>query len=165
MGGAVTALRDIPQDELIRQCSEVYASDPQRWEHIIFEAKKKATRDKLTASTTGGDTPSTDSSPISPKDKSDSIEVIRSSQQICSVINRLREDPPYFISYLERHLELFIDDFVYRDSNGDRGVNIRTKEGKLAVYEAIDFLRNSTPRPPLGVSEHLTSVAAEHVLF
>jgi hypothetical protein len=38
------------KDELILKCADIYATDPNRWEYVIQQAKKKALNDKFASS-------------------------------------------------------------------------------------------------------------------
>jgi len=96
-------------------------------------------------------------------DENEAAEISRCSEDICDMVNRVRSDPPAFVFELEKHMELFIDDFVYRDVTGAQGVNIRTVEGKAAVREAIIFLKNAPAMAPLRTSRQLESAAVDHV--
>mmetsp|Transcript_35141 Transcript_35141/g.35779 ORF Transcript_35141/g.35779 Transcript_35141/m.35779 type:complete len:325 (+) Transcript_35141:257-1231(+) len=149
MGASASTLNDVTQEELIKQCTEVYATDPLKWEFILAEAKKKAVETKKEVFSSEGN---------------ETVEVVRCSTEMCEMINRVRIDPPAFVFELEKHLELFIDEFVYRDVTGGQGVNIRTVEGKAAVREAIIFLKNSAPLEALNPNQFLESAAVDHCL-
>merc|ERR1711957_955701 len=53
----------------------------------------------------------------------------------------IRTNPAWLIPYLERRLPMF-DGMIYIKPGK---TNLRTKEGKAAVQETIDFLKNVTP--------------------
>lgn len=148
MGSAASTVGELPQEELIKQLTDVYSSDPLKWEFVLAEAKRKSKETKKE---------------VFVNDTDETAEVTRCSEDICEMINRVRSDPPAFVFELEKHLELFVDDFVYRDVTGSQGVNIRTTEGKAAVREAIIFLKNASPMPKLNVSILLESAAVDHV--
>jgi len=95
--------------------------------------------------------------------ESKTSDIIPFSRQICETINQVRTNPAQFITALEAHLELFIDDLVYRDKTGKRGVNIRTNEGKAAVREAILFLKKAVAQSPLSPSTYLECSAVDHL--
>jgi hypothetical protein len=75
-------------------------------------------------------------------------------------LNRVRADPPAYALELEQHRQHF------------RGLNVhepgehiyrRTKEGRLALEEAIVALRHQVPLPPLTANTLLAIAAADHV--
>jgi len=146
--GSSVSIGDIPQEELIKQVADVYSSDPLKWEFVLAEAKRKSKETKKE---------------VFVDNTNETAEVLRCSEDICEMINRVRSEPPAFVFELEKHLDLFVDDFVYRDVTGTQGVNIRTVEGKAAVREAIIFLQNAPAMPILAVSSLLESAAVDHV--
>lgn len=83
-------------------------------------------------------------------------------QQIIIEHNRVREDPQSYIPLMEAWLEQFENEFIVRDGVAPR-VNLITHEGKSAVREAIEFLRNQPPVQPLEPSVGLAKAASDHV--
>ena len=170
---------------MIEECSKLYAADPMRWEYIFVEAKKAAIakyhhknanssltpidRIDMPVADVSAPVSDDDASPnvLSPRfvEKKDSImeDIFPYSREICEIINQVRQSPALFIPALERHLDSFIDDYVYRDKTGENSVNIRTNEGKVGVKETIAFLKRAVSVSPLEPSILLESSAVDHV--
>jgi uncharacterized protein YkwD len=74
--------------------------------------------------------------------------------------NRARTDPASYARYLEEMLPQF-DGYVLRRPG--TSVGLRTNEGPAAVREAIQFLREQAPLPPLEWAGGLWAAARDHV--
>ena len=82
------------------------------------------------------------------------------SLAVIAEINRCRTNPAnYAETALKRHLDRFLNDNIYRDTNGDR---IQTMEGRQRVLAAINELKNMQPVEPLVYDEDLTKAARFH---
>lgn len=73
--------------------------------------------------------------------------------------NLARTDPSAYADHLEPMLDWFRGDVMFRPGSD---VGIRTEEGRRAVREAIDFLRQVQPAPPLSWSTGLWRAARDH---
>jgi hypothetical protein len=73
--------------------------------------------------------------------------------------NKLRKDPASYIPILEKYIELFKCDVLYRP----REIPIQTHEGPSAFKEAIEYLRNQKPVETLEQDERLRKAAEDHV--
>lgn len=80
--------------------------------------------------------------------------------EIFSLHNQIRENPKTFIPYLEKQLEYYEDEIYYSRPNSD--TKFETYEGKSAVYEAIQFLKNSKPVPPIVLKKCISSSSQDH---
>ena len=84
----------------------------------------------------------------------------KQSLAIIEEINRCRTNPAnYAETTLKRHLNRFINDNIYRDTNG---AHIQTMEGRQRVLAAINELKNMQPVEPLVYDEDLTKAARFH---
>jgi len=79
--------------------------------------------------------------------------------EIVEELSLARTQPKKYVEFLEAHLKLFTDDGDYLEGK----VHIRTKEGKAAVTEAIEFLKKVKPLPAMKPSEELAMAADDHV--
>lgn len=52
------------------------------------------------------------------------------SSFLCDEINLLRGNPAGYVQYLQEHMDRFVDDMVYKKTNGNK---IRTKEGVASM--------------------------------
>ena len=82
------------------------------------------------------------------------------SDEVMDVINKIRIDPKLFVSILENRLNYFKDALIY-EPNNEIGP-ILTIEGKSAINEAIEFLKNQNSIPELIPSEYLKLSSKEH---
>lgn len=81
-------------------------------------------------------------------------------QAVLQEMNAARTDPHGYTAHLQRHLTLF-EGKRYRPPGVDYWV--ATREGPAAVNEAIAFLRQQRPLPPLAWEAGLARSAAELV--
>jgi len=44
--GSAASIGDVPQEELIKQVTDLYSADPLKWEFILAEAKLKSKETK-----------------------------------------------------------------------------------------------------------------------
>jgi hypothetical protein len=79
---------------------------------------------------------------------------------VAEAINLARTSPATFAPILEKLLSLMEDDRVVRFPNGS---SKKMREGRTAVMEAIDFVRQQPPVPPLRTSRALCLSARDHV--
>lgn len=79
-------------------------------------------------------------------------------EEILRLINQTRQDPKSAIPLLQQRLDSFEGEFYKTD-----GRKMKTREGPKAVQDAIDFLNNQQPLPPLDFSkEGLSKTAQDH---
>jgi uncharacterized protein YkwD len=78
--------------------------------------------------------------------------------EVISEMNLARTQPAQYAKFVEAQLRRFNGDKMYRDG----GVNIMTQEGTAAVKEAIEFLKQAKPLPPMTSSEGLALAARDH---
>lgn len=74
-------------------------------------------------------------------------------------INLARTKPQQYADFLQQRLDNFVSETHFNED----GRSFISKEGKKAVIEAIEFLRSSTPLPPLKLSQGLTNAGRDHV--
>ena len=184
---SVSSLRELEQSELIDRCAILYASDPLYFEYIVTEAKNKSielyanvvSADNI-ANSVNSEPKSMVSQPLSIVKSSKNLAVelkmdspdsqhaggsgiVRgNSLELIAIINRVRMNPPDFVSALQAHLSKFIDETVYQIKIDGKTINIRTNEGKAAVLSAIEFLQGQPPMDPLKFSPLLESAAIDH---
>lgn len=82
-------------------------------------------------------------------------------QDIVAFQNQARQNPASLIPLLEARLAAMNEAGEIVDGCGRR-CNIATQEGQAAVQEAIDFLRNQEPLPPLESSAQVALAAQTH---
>ena len=73
-------------------------------------------------------------------------------------MNLARQNPALYATFLGRTRQRYSGRLCLRSGN----VRLQTHEGVRAVNEAIRFLHNTQPRPPLALSPGLCLAAAEH---
>jgi uncharacterized protein YkwD len=74
--------------------------------------------------------------------------------------NLARTNPAAYASHLEALLPLFDGDVIRRPGSN---VGLRTNEGPTAVREAIRFLRQQQPLPPMTWADGIWRAARDHV--
>ena len=112
------------------------------------------------------------------------------SEQLTVALNHARTNPATFITnYLEKHLKKFVDDFIYEEdvlilttsalnpnintnTNNNTSSNttiekrkIQTKEGKTAVFEAIQYMKqlpSPCTLPLLHSNKYLILASMDH---
>lgn len=72
-------------------------------------------------------------------------------------LNQLRADPPSFVPHLQARLDSFDGDYYH-----SCGKKIRSREGAIAVEEAIEFVKSQTQVPPLKLDALLHEAARAH---
>jgi uncharacterized protein YkwD len=85
------------------------------------------------------------------------------TDDIVLALNNVRLNPKSFIPIAEEHLRSFSDDTHYKDKNGRENMKIRTREGKAAVLECIEFLKTAEPVRAILANPFLQSAALDHV--
>lgn len=80
--------------------------------------------------------------------------------EVYSTINILRSNPREFAGLLEKVLHEYKANNA-RHRRGD--VPVMTREGQIAVLEAIEVLKDTSPLEPLELSKGLCSAAQSHV--
>ncbi len=82
-----------------------------------------------------------------------------SGASVLREINLARQSPQFYANYLEEWRDCFHGNLLLRPGRPA----LRTHEGVRAVDEAIRFLRNASPLPPLIQSNGITMAARDHV--
>ncbi len=77
---------------------------------------------------------------------------------VLAELNRLRQDPRSFAPGLEEWLSWFDGPLLRRPGE----IALRTREGKVAVEEALAFLEEVKAAPPLRLSPGMSRAALEH---
>lgn len=85
------------------------------------------------------------------------------TDEIVLALNNVRLNPKSFIPIAEAHLESFTDDTHYKDKNGRENMKIRTREGKAAVLECIEFLKTADSVRAISANSFLQGSAMDHV--
>lgn len=82
-------------------------------------------------------------------------------QEIVAEHSRVRQNPQSYIPLLEAYLATMNEDGHIVGGCGPRCV-MTTREGRPAVQEAIEFLRQQQPVGPLGTSSNIARAAKSH---
>ncbi|MGB3692435.1 MAG: CAP domain-containing protein [Spirulinaceae cyanobacterium] len=98
------------------------------------------------------------SSDYSPMDQNWSA----AEQAILAEHNQVRQNPQSYIPLMEAWLDSFTNESIVKNGVSP-GVDLITKEGKAAVLEAIEYLRQQPPVGPLQPSIGLANSAADHL--
>jgi len=85
------------------------------------------------------------------------------TDEIVFALNSVRLNPKSFIPIAQEHLNSFSDDIHYKDKNGRENMKIRTREGKAAVLDCIEFLKTAEPVRAITASRLLEKSALDHV--
>lgn len=85
----------------------------------------------------------------------------RFEEGVFAELNRFRSDPAAYTEYLGDYRERFEGKLLVGDDDSE--IDIMTREGVVAVDEAIRELRREKPLPTLEWSDALARVAADHV--
>ncbi len=83
-------------------------------------------------------------------------------QAILEEHNKVRQNPQSYIPLMEAWLDDFANETIVKNGVSS-GVDLITQEGKAAVVEAIEYLRQQPPVGPLQPSLGLAKSAADHV--
>lgn len=164
MGQQVSRLiieKGMTKEDLIYEYAAVYYENPAMWDRIIAACQLNAMVAKTNLSSTANDSTSEAAGNISvPKEQLRNPEVVRFSHEILQEINKVRNTPQVYIKYLEERKSQFIDKNLYKPVDG---VYLQTKEGILAVNEAIDTLKQiSNSLEPMLLSEELEEASLDH---
>ena len=84
-------------------------------------------------------------------------------KEIIDALNQVRTDPSSFINHAQQHLQSFTDEFIHKDKHNRPNMSIKTKEGRAAVMECIEFLKHANPCEPLQLNTILERCAADYV--
>lgn len=82
-------------------------------------------------------------------------------RELLTETNLARTNPAAYAAHLEAMLPLFDGDVIRRPGSN---VGLRTNEGPAAVREAIRFLRQQQPLPPMTWADGIWRAARDHVL-
>ena len=76
-------------------------------------------------------------------------------------INKLRQDPSCYTEKLEQYMQGFegLDEMLYKQEGR---TSIKTKDGKAAVQEAIEYLERAQAVNELQHNDGLSKAAAAH---
>jgi uncharacterized protein YkwD len=85
------------------------------------------------------------------------------TDDIVLALNNVRLNPKSYIPIAEEHLRSFTDETHYKDKNGRENMKIRTREGKAAVMECIEFLKTAEPVRAITKNTFLELSALDHV--
>lgn len=85
------------------------------------------------------------------------------TDEIVLALNNVRLNPKSYIAIAEEHLKSFTDETHYKDKNGRENMKIRTREGKAAVLECIEFLKTAEPVRAITSNTFLEKSALDHV--
>ncbi|MCP5102037.1 MAG: CAP domain-containing protein [bacterium] len=80
-------------------------------------------------------------------------------KKVIAELNRARTNPARYARYLEDFKRFYVGKYIKIAGR----TSIVTQEGAPAVTEAIEFLKKTTPLPPLAVSRGLSAAAKAHV--
>lgn len=105
----------------------------------------------------------TEQTSLKKKDAAPLNEIVKFSQDVVDALNMLRLNPKSYIPLAEEHLASFVDDLHFKDKLGRDNLRIRTREGKSAVLECIEYLKVVEPLPPIVANLDLEKAAYEHV--
>lgn len=142
----------LSKEELIETLLPHFKSNPAKYEEVYHILVERAAHEKLMkekeanepkGATFEAPTPFTD--------------------EIVLALNNVRLNPKSFIPIAEAHLESFTDDTHYKDKNGRENMKIRTREGKTAVLECIEFLKKAEPVRAINSNLFLQGSAMDHV--
>lgn len=171
MGSGASTLLD-NEEILLDQVTKLYSSNPQKWEDFFgkvrINSQNEILNNKEEKIITNNTTTNKDEISNNNLDNtSENITITSISKELCAEMSLLRENPLNYIKYLEKHLESFDDNDAKHDEliyKSNDNVLIQTVEGKSAVYEAIEVLKNIKIKlPPIKYDElHLEKAAYDH---
>jgi uncharacterized protein YkwD len=84
------------------------------------------------------------------------------SMSIAQAINMVRTEPGSMIPYAQEHLNSFKDEYSFKDPLNRPNTTMCTKEGRSAVVECMQFLREAGCVPPLAPNRCLEESACEY---
>lgn len=85
------------------------------------------------------------------------------SEEIATALNMVRLNPKSYITFAQAHLDSFVDDTHYKDKLGRENLRIRTREGKAAVLDCIEYLKSAEPVRGVVPNSLLEKAAIDHV--
>lgn len=160
--GSAASVSSQGDEALIQNFIEFYSQDPTKMDAIIAEGKRRFQAQNASTGTPTEPPPavSTEGAAVkqdqSPRKQQDS-SLVDFNNALTTALNFARVDPLGFsMKHLEPHLKRFVDDSVYEEeivgTDGSKQLQrIRTREGKTAVLEAIEYCKDKSKS---GVSLH-----------
>lgn len=113
-GGGVTSTRD--KEALVEELLQVYSQNPSMWDGVIEDCKQRYR-----------------SRSFGEKNNQKAVSYgtcVSLSQEIANEINLVRSNPRSYCQFLREKLNTFIDDFVYRNQDGNL---VKSREGKKGM--------------------------------
>jgi uncharacterized protein YkwD len=145
------------QKQLTDDFERYYLQNPALWDSIIDCVRFQLRYGEFTNEPTiENDTSTTDETAEHTHD----TMIHKFSAEILAEINKVRENPIAYAAVVQSRFERFVDDHVYKLQSGEY---MKTVEGQEGVIEAVTFLRNTAPLPPLQVSPFLSETTIDHI--
>jgi uncharacterized protein YkwD len=150
--------------EFIKNAENTYLLNPDQWDKVYEQIHNKYINDQISKI----DIPIPENNKIESKqiineckdNNNSNGEPVDFSNEIAEEITILRTNPKGYIKYVEQHLSLFKDDFLY--STNIENSFIRTIEGKKVVLELIDVLNKTSKLSKMTASPLITLAAMDH---
>ena len=158
MGSAASTLSE---SDLTREIASLQKELPDRF-NFLLQAMLKAKAEAASQSSLSAAVHMNVSSKDGTLYFDPSMGTFSVSNEIAAEISLLRSNPQGYCQYLEAHIDRFVTDdaYVLKDSPN---VRYMTEEGKKAVLECIDDLRNTQPMSPMEPNALLEKAAFDHV--
>ena len=163
--GSAASISSLSDGELLAGATAFYRDDPARFEALVEAAKRPkstATPRRISSSAKGKSRIDTSSlTDVIPAGMSP--ESIRSlTHEVAEEVSLLRVDPPAYSKFLEEHLAKdWVSDVLFRGSDGEQYTSV---EGKAAVKEVIEVLKNTAPLSRMVPNQLLEKASADHTL-
>lgn len=142
----------LSKEELINTLLPHFKSNPSKYDEIYQILVERTAHEKLMKDKEAN------------KPKGNAFETPTTfSDEIVLALNNLRLNPKSYIPIAEAHLESFSDENHYKDKNGRENMKIRTREGKSAVLECIEYLKTAEPVRAVKANSFLEASALDHV--
>jgi uncharacterized protein YkwD len=142
----------LSKEELVGALLPHFKSNPAKYEEIYQILVERTAHDKLMKEKEANE----------PKGAAFEVPTAFTSDMVLA-LNSVRLNPKSFIPIAEAHLESFSDATHYKDKNGRENMKIRTREGKAAVLECIEFLKTAEPVRAINANLFLQGSAMDHV--
>jgi uncharacterized protein YkwD len=168
-GVSMIAISASNEEQLIAQAKAIYQTDPAAFEAFLIKVRAEVAKETTLASESIRDPETTQARPVEVETEPNTGEPSTSnasglqsmSDALCREMTSLRANPASFILYLEEHLGMYKDDFIYTAADGSL---IKTKEGKTAVKELIEELKVTASMGPVESNNLLENAARDHVM-
>lgn len=142
----------VSKDEVVEALLPHYQSNPKKYEEVYRILVDRANHEKRMK----------DQDAIKPKG-TNFEEPTPLTEELVIALNNVRLNPKSYIPIAEEHLKSFTDDHHYKDKNGRENMKIRTREGRAAVEECIEFLKTAEPARAITANKFLELSALDHV--